>query len=476
MAARVLADKGHTVCLVEKSDRVGGMAANGTLAGASVPQLAHLLYGLKGDPGVETKMLPTIGLSQDGRHVEITGSALRYADGTAHPEAESFAALNQSLSRFAGLLEGLSDAPPPALAEGVRDMAGLAKLGLGVKRMGRAEMREFLRVMLSNAFDLLLETLEDGPVAGVMAADAMRGAFAGPRSPGSVLSLMYRMRQGGEVYLPMGGMGAVTRAMADAAQAKGVEIRLGDGVASVDVEGTRVAGVTLTDGTVLRASAVLSSLGAAQTMHLAGPRHFDIEAVRRLRNLRSKGTVAKLNLVLGAVPEMPGLTERQSAGRLILAPSATYVEEAFNPVKYGEASTAPVLEAVFPSLSDPSLGGHILSINVQFVAGDGAGLQDRVVDVLRPFMPDLPKLIEAVELLTPIDIEALTGAPGGHWHHAEMSVDQLLTVRPVNGMARYAFGPAGYFLCGASAHPGGDVTGQPGRNAANAALKSGVLA
>lgn len=473
-AAQVLADKGHRVCVVERAPEVGGMAANGTLGGVCVPRLAHLLYGLKGDAGVATKVLPSIGLCPEGRHIEMSGSTLRYADGAIHPEAEAFASLYARLARFAGLLDGLSDAPPPALAQGLSDMAGLAKLGLGVKRLGRSEMRAFLRMLLSNVYDLLLDDLTDGPVAGVMAADAVRGAFAGPRSPGSVLALMYRMRLGGEVHLPMGGLGAIMGAMADMARGKGVEIRLGTAVARVDIDGTRATGVTLADGTTLVADAILSSLGAAQTMQLAGPQHFDIEATRRIRNLRSKGTVAKLNLVLSAAPDIPGLAAAQRAGRLVLAPSASYVENAFNPVKYGAASAAPVLEAVIPSLSDASLHGHVMSINVQFATGDGAGLLDRVIGALTPYMPDLPNRIEETELLMPQDIEVLTGAPGGHWHHAEMSIDQLLAVRPVNGMARYAFGPDGYFLCGASAHPGGDVTGQPGRNAANAVLKGGL--
>ncbi len=483
-AARVLAEKGRRVCVVERAHVVGGMAANTTMAGATVPQLAHLLYSLSPKVaqglGIETKVLPTIGLSPDGRHVVIQRGALSYADGAAHADANAFAALHDRLVRFGGLLDQLADAPPPALAEGLRDMAGLARLGLGVKRLGKADMQEFMRVMLSNIYDLLLDDLTDGPAAGVLAADAVRGAFAGPRSPGSVLSLMYRLRSGGDVRLPIGGMGAVTGAMADAAQASGATLRLGSGVAAVDLDGTRVAGVTLEDGTVLRADAVLSSLGAARSMQLAGPQHYDIEAVRRLRNLRAKGTVAKLNLVLRHAPDMPGLTDAQRAGRLVLAPSATYVEDAFNPVKYGEASKAPVLEAVIPSLSDPSLcggDGHVMSVNIQFIpqGANSKAVYDRVIAALTPFMPDIASLIQQSELFLPDDIEALTGAPGGHWHHGEMSIDQLLTVRPVNGMARYAFGPDGYYLCGASAHPGGDVTGQPGRNAARVVLKSGVL-
>ncbi|MDF1727033.1 MAG: NAD(P)/FAD-dependent oxidoreductase [Sulfitobacter sp.] len=471
-AAELLAAKGKRVCIVERAETVGGMAAGGTLSGVTVPRLAHLLYGFKGDPGVALERLPTIGLSPDGRHIMVSNGKLSFADGGAHPDAAAFDGLHARLVRFAGLLDGLADAPPPALAEGLADMTGLARLGLRTKRLGKTDMREFLRIMLSNVYDLLLDDMADGPAAGVLAADAVRGAFAGPRSPGSVMSLMYRLRGGGDAHLPMGGMGAVMKARAEAARARGVTFRLGKGVAHVDVEGTRAVGVTLDDGTVLRAAAVLSSLGAAQTMQLAGPAQYDIEAVRRLRNLRAKGTVAKLNLILNDLPQMPGLSEDQRGGRLVLAPSATYVEDAFNPAKYGGNSASPVLEAVMPSQRDTSLGGHVLSVNVQYMTHT-QGLKDAVLGALKPYMPDLPDLITKAEVLGPDEIEDLTGS--AHWHHAEMGIDQLLTVRPVNGMARYAFGPEGYFLCGASAHPGGDVTGQPGRNAAAVVLKSGVM-
>jgi phytoene dehydrogenase-like protein len=217
-------------------------------------------------------------------------------------------------------------------------------------------------------------------------------------------------------------------------------------------------------------------------MRLAGPAHYDIEAVRRLRNMRAKGTAAKLNLRLDGLPEPPGLGPELLGGRLLLAPSVEQVERAFDPVKYGRVSEAPVIEAVIPSLTDPQTaprGGHVLSAIVQYVphapeGGWTAAARDRLRDValatLETALPGLSARVSEAETLTPSDIEAATGAPGGHWHHGELSLDQLLTVRPVNGMARYRFGPAGYYLCGAGAHPGGDVMGAAGRNAAQVAL------
>jgi phytoene dehydrogenase-like protein len=495
-AAAVLARKGKRVCIVEKSGQTGGMARWIDYAkGARGPEIAHLLYNVS--PAVakeigltlDARRLPTIALSPDGTHAEMADGALRFADGRPHPEADVYAALYARLRRFAGLLGKLSDAPPPSLAEGLtslaslRDLSGLAQLGLNLKRLGKEDMREFLRILLSNAYDLLLEDLSDGPVAGALAADAVRGAWSGPRAPGSVFTLLYRMGQGGDASLPVGGVSGFEKAATDA----GAEIRFGTGVASVIIEDDVVRGVTLEDGSTLKADAVMSSLAAPVTMRLAGVQHFDIEAARRLRKMRAKGTVAKLNLVLSGVPDMPGLTETQKAARLVAAPSATYVESAFNPVKYGQASKNLVIEAVLPALSDPSLcqnGQQVLSAVVSYVPFDPAGgwttsacadLTSRIVATLERYMPSLSRLITHSSLLTPDDIAERTGAPGGHWHHGELSIDQLLTVRPVNGLSRYAFGVHGYYLCGASAHPGGDVTGAPGRNAARNLLADGVL-
>jgi phytoene dehydrogenase-like protein len=340
---------------------------------------------------------------------------------------------------------------------------------------------------LSNAFDLVLDEISDGPLAGALTADAVRGGYAGPRSPGTVFSLMYRLGNGGAVTLPMGGMGAVANAFESVARSRGVDIRTGVQIERLVIADDRVQGVLLTDGTILHADAVLSSAGGMQTMQIAGVANFDVEAVRRMRNLRNKGTTAKVNLVLRSTPTFTGLSAEQSAGRLLISPSARDVERAFNPAKYGEMSPAPLIEAVIPSLSDPSLapaGTHILSAVVSYApyALDGgwtkkarAQLLDSVIQTLDQYAPGIGALVSTSQVLTPVDIETMTGAPGGHWHHAEMGIDQILTVRPANLVSRYAFGVGGLYLCGASAHPGGDVMGAAGRNAAMQVIKDGVL-
>lgn len=504
-AAATLARKGHKVCVVERGAKVGGMAAADEIApGIEAPRLAHLLYnlngqvarelGLGGTVPLETRELPTVSLSPGGGNVVIRGGKASLADGRAHPQAEAFAALHDRLVKFAAVLSRLSTKAPPKLSGGLTDLATLselstlARLGLDLKRLGKAEMQEFLRVLLSNVHDLLVDELGDGPLAGAMAADAVRGAYAGPRSPGTVFTLMYRLGNGGTPALPVGGMGAVAAAFDKAARTAGCDIRCGQGVSRILVDAKdRVRGVVLDGGEELAARAVLSSAGPLQTMRMAGIGHFDIETARRSRNLRCKGTVAKVNLLLRGTPRFTGLPEDLHKGRLLIAPSSAYVERAFNPAKYGELPTAPTIELVLPGLADPDSvpdGRQLLSAMVNFVPPTPEGgwtdaardaVTKTVLEVLETYAPGLGALVERSDTLTPADIEALTGAPGGHWHHAEMGMDQILNVRPLNGMAHYAFGVGGLYLCGASAHPGGDITGVPGRNSAMQLVKDGVL-
>jgi phytoene dehydrogenase-like protein len=370
-----------------------------------------------------------------------------------------------------------------ASREGLAQIARLARFGLGVKRLGKAEMREFLRVLLSNAADLILDEMPDGPLAGLLAADALRGASAGPRAPGTVFSMIYRMGHGGRASQPIGGMGRVIDMLAGAVRTAGCRIETGARAARVLLEGDRVIGVETEAGTRFSAPLILSNLAPLKTAHLAGLEHFDIEATKRMHKLRTKGAVAKINLRLSALPRFTGLPEDiHSRARIIHAPGVDFVETAFNPSKYGEMSAAPVIEAVFPSATDPTLSpadGHVMSLIVQYAPYALAGgwddaarqrLLGQTLDMLDAFAPGLTDMVTESEILAPPDIEALTGIPGGHWHHCEMSLDQLFALRPGNGMGHYRMGPKGLYLCGASTHPGGDLMGLAGLNAARLAL------
>lgn len=491
-AAATLAGRGARVTVVEKGEGPGGL-----MTGAGTGELGQFVWNLHPDALSEFGVspadlglgpaLPTVALSPDGRHVVIEGGAARFADGAAHPDAAAYRALRWRVARFAAVLAPLVRTAPPRLGVGLMNRAGLpellglARLGLDIRRLARDDRREFLRVILSNAADLVLDAMPDGPLAASLAFDAVLGSRTGPRAPGTVLTLIYRHLQGGERYRPEGGMAVLAGRLARAAEARGAAIRYGAEAAGLVVEGDRVGGLRLASGEVIGAGLVLSSLGALPTLRLAGATHFDAEACRRIRQVRAEGTAGRLDLCLSAMPRLEGLPAALHRARLLLAPSVAALEAAFDPVKYGAVPGAPAAEI----LIEPEGAGARLSAIVQHLprAPEGGwtteareGVIGSVVAALAVHASGLPDLVREARLTTPAEIEAATGAPGGHWHHAEFAADQLLTLRPVNGMARYATGLPGLWLCGAAAHPGGDVTGLPGRNAALAALGAGVRA
>ncbi len=499
VAAAYLARQGKRVCIVERSQSPGGMAQTRTLAnGSEMPRIAHLASALHPKVLKELRLLgdivlkdvPTTVLSPDGNHLVLSAEGAQYADGRPHADSDAYMKLRKRIVRFASALNPLTLRPPPDLTSmsNLDDIAALAKAGLGLRFMGKTEAREFLRVVLSNAADLILDEMPDGPLAGGLAADAIWGAWAGPRSPGTVFSLMYRYGVSASAMVPVGGMGEITHSLVSYLRGFGTEIRTGTEVAKVLSRDDSVQGVVLDTGETLEANAVLSSLGPMASMKMAGVEHFDTEAVRRVRNVRSKGMTAKLNLLLKARPDFAGLDLQYLRGRLLVAPSVQGIEAAFNAAKYGDLPKEPVLEIVLPGLMNAGTneadGAQTMSIVAQYIpykltAGwDDAAREEltaTVLTMLENYAPGISDLVETTESLSPMDIERETGAAGGHWHHCELSTDQLLNVRPVNGMSQYAFGLKGYYLCGASTHPGGNVSGVPGRNAALQLIKDGVL-
>jgi len=349
-------------------------------------------------------------------------------------------------------------------------------------------MRELLRIGGMCVQDLLDEHFETALLKGALGFDAVLGANAGPRSPGSVLTLLYRMAAAGaagsSLAQPAGGLGALSDALAGAAIDAGAVIRTGATVDRILVREDRAAGVILQSGEPITATAVVSSADPKTTfLRLLGTEYLDTGFVRRIVHLRARGLAAKLHLALDRLPQFGGLDEAALRGRLLLAPSLEYVERAFNHAKYGEFSAAPILEITVPTVTDPTLapaGKQVLSAVVQYVpyrsATQGweqekARFTNLLIDTLDSHAPGLRESIHAAELLTPADIEREFRISGGHWHHAELALDQFMMVRPVPGAAQYRTPLDGLFLCGAGSHPGGGVMGVAGRNAARQVMK-----
>jgi phytoene dehydrogenase-like protein len=232
---------------------------------------------------------------------------------------------------------------------------------------------------------------------------------------------------------------------------------------------------------------VVSGVDPKRTFfRLLDPSQLDPTFALRIKNFRSNGTVAKVHLALGDLPSFPALTDaiapdgflKALSGRIHIGPEIDYLEHAFDASKYREFSSAPYLDVTIPTILDPTLapeGKHILSAFVQFAPyelkeGNWSDrrreLGDTVVRTLANYAPDLPGLIEAMQVITPQDLETSYGFTGGHIFHGELALDQLFTMRPVLDWARYKTPIRNLFLCGSGTHPGNGLTGASGANAA----------
>jgi len=493
VCAALLGKAGKKVLVLEANEQVGGAAVTREFAeGYSVSACAHLLYqlqpqvrkdlGLKFDLAADE--VGTVALSPEGHHLRINGEEV---SGVSEEDVAEYKAFHKRMSKFAGLLNTYFNKTPPRLAKTApkSDMLTLAQLGFDLRRLGKVEMQEFLRLIGMNIRDEAVERFESGLLRGAVSLDATMGTHLGPRSPNTILTYLYRLAgAGGRISQPVGGMSSVTEALATSARDNGVVIRTGMTVKRVVVDNGRATGVETESGEAFSSRLVVSNADPKSTiMNLVGAKHVETGFTHRIHHLRSKGNAAKLHLALDGLPTIGGIDKREFGDRFLIAPDDHYVERAFNHAKYGETSIKPVFEISFPSFRDTNLapaGKHVMSAIVQYVP---YGLKEQwsdktsdafrqlAIDTLAEFMPDLPQRITAAELLTPVDIEEQFHIHGGHWHHGELTLDQFLFTRPVGGAAQYRMPLDGLYLCGAGAHPGGGVSGAAGRNAARAILK-----
>lgn len=483
IAAARLARAGRRTLLLEAQESLGGLAGGRTLGGLTVPAGAHLLYALH--PGIERSLeLAHHGLAYVGRDIgtlAVNAEGRRLAIGK---DDAAWAALEKRLMGYARALAPFREIPPPRpVGGGWSDRWALGKLGLRLRRLGRGELREFLRIVLLNAQDLLDDHLTDPLLKAGLAWDALLGTHLAPRSPGGVLAWLYRLsgRAAGSapLALPRGGVPAFADALSAAARAAGVEIRTSAPVARVLLDEDRVRGVVLAGGEELMARQVLCSTDPRRTLcDFVGAPWLDTGFLRQARRLRSRGLVGKLDLVLESLPET--LVADARRGRLLLLDDLAGLEASYDGAKYGEVQEGLGAELLAPGvLEGRTVGPQPLSLLLTYLPTLAkAGLEaaraeaeTRALALLESRYPGLGDRIAAKGLWLPGDYEARMGLSGGDWHHAETTIEQLFLLRPVPEAARYATPVAGLFLCGAGSHPGGHVTGLPGWNAAQAALR-----
>jgi len=497
VCAAYLARAGRKVLVLEAAAGVGGAAATHEFVpGFRVSSGAHLLHLMPESLARELALerhglefaatqLPTVALFRERAPLVLGPGA---PSGLSGPDGAAYLEYRAMMARFGATLQPLFERAPPRLGtSALADRMGLLRLGWQIRRLGRPRMRELLRIGAMNVYDLLQEHFSDPGLQGALAFDAVLGTNFGPRSPGTVLTLLCRLAaQGasgaGGLMLPRGGLGAVSAALAGAVTAAGAEIRTSAPVARILVQDDRACGVCLRSGEQIGARSVVSSADPKSTLlGLLGAEHLDTGFVRRVHHLRSRGLSAKLHLALKGLPQFRAVPAAQQGGRLLIAPSMDYLERAFNSSKYGEYSASPAMEIIVPSLHDPALaprGAQVLSAIVQYLPYQIGGGWDRgrqpcietLIATLEDHAPGISSLVAGAELLTPQDIEQRFHIHGGHWHHGELAFDQFFMVRPVPGATQYSTPMAGLYLCGAGTHPGGGVMGYAGRNAARRIL------
>ena len=516
VTAAYLGRAGLSTLLLERRETLGGAAVTGELApGFRVPTLAHTVGRLR--PSVAHELgLARHGLQlvqpqvrafmpfPDGRSVTLWGDTMRTVDelrsAWTAADADGYLELDRlvgRLSRFLG--DVAATTPPETKGPSLADAWAGLRLGRSFRSLGRRDAATLLRVLAMAVADFVAEHLRSDAVQAAVAVRGVLYCHLGPWSAGTTeVLLMDSAGNGGgaagQTVFARGGPGALSEALAAAATTSGVEIRTGAEVGRVLSVDGHALGVALASGEELRASAVVSSADPKRTLlGLVDPVELGPHLSWRVSNYRMPGATAKVNLALGALPVFPAAnapaTGGSSAsasgdgaarlrGRILLADGIDPMERAFDACKYGEIPAAPVLEATIPSLVDPSLapeGKQVMSVTVQYAPyalreGDWDArrdeLADRVMARLERAAPGIGALVEARQVITPLDLERDHALTGGHPLHGEPSLDQFFAWRPMVEMARYRSPIEGLYLAGSGTHPGGGITGGPGANAA----------
>lgn len=472
--------------------------------------------------------------SPDGRALLLYSSAAESAKRIAafsQHDSEKYLELAKILAGAHKFISSLLTIPPPEIDHPTSaDIWNLLGAGRVFRKLGKRDMRRFLRWGPMAVADFVSEFFETELLRALIAARGVFGVAAGPWSAGTTALLLLRVAagfpDGGPIYA-RGGMGALSEAMAAAAKHAGAEIRTSAEVERILVKEGAITGVVLKGGEEISASAVVSAADPKRTfLKLIEPVHLAPSFLGQMQHYRCQGTVARVLFALDALPNFAALKNERTesaalTGRIHIGPEIDYLERAFDDSKYGDFSRTPFLEAAIPSLLDPSLapnGKYVMSVHMQYAPynlrrsaslfakernslggrsfssdinrgpssralapeaaapenwdGERDALADTVVKTLAQYAPDLPSKILTRRVITPLDFEETYGLTGGHISHGELALDQLFTMRPLIGWARYRTPIRGLFLCGPGTHPGTGLTAASAFNASRQIVKS----
>jgi phytoene dehydrogenase-like protein len=502
-----LARAGLRVICLERRDVLGGACVTEELwPGARVSRASYVVSMLQPKIVSDLRLaefgyraIPLdpayVSLTEQGpifffNEVERTAASIAKQ---SRKDAEAYPRFEELMGRAARFVKPMMLREAPALgSKAPGDLAALLREAGRMAGFSRREIHELVRVFTMSVGDLLDDYFELDGLKGSTASSGVVGVWAGPRTPGTAYNLLHHaLGECGGIEgawgQVIGGMGAISKAIARSAESAGAEILTGAEVASIDVRNGSAIGVTLADGTELRAPIVASGAHPKTTvLELTGAEHFPTEIGEEMSRYRTRGGSVKVNMVLSEPPRYEGVTEEEqqlmmTAG-VNICPSIDYLERAWQDATLGRPAEHPYVEAELPSAVDSSLtddGRWVMTMFTQYgppneddwKPGDRERYGDTCIEQLGQFAPNLPGAVLEREVLAPPDLERIFGLQGGSIFQGEQGLDQMAFMRPHPEMAQYATPVGGLYLCGAGTHPGGGVTGCSGHNAAHRILK-----
>ena len=508
-AAAYLARAGMSTIVLERRHMVGGCCVTEEIApGCRVSTTSYIASMLR------PEVISDLNLNLHGLRMVPCDPVIQvpFADGQVVPwwaerdravaefrkisfkDAEMFVRIDDQLKKLARYLQPFFLEPPPEID--MRSMQGLSDLFRVAKRfrsISSSEISQLISFLTGNLGDFLDRHYESDKIKTLFLANNVYGKHGGPYQPGTAIGLLFHLLSGGEHELQgffghvMGGMGAITQALAAAARQFGVEIRTSAPVAQIDVRNGRVCGVVLEDGMEIRSGLVLSNADPKRTfLQMILARDLPEDFLRAVRGIKMDGPCAKVNIVLAEEPRFTGTSANATPLErtfYTLVSSLEFAERCYAISRTGEIPEELWVDCVVSSNADDSLapkGKHILTCFVQYVPyrlREGTWdekrelLGDRVVKKIAEYAPNVPNAILARQVLTPLDLERTYGLTEGNIFHGDLTLEQLFFMRPVPEWSQYRTPIAGLYLCGAGAHPGGGVTGAPGHNAAHQVLR-----
>jgi phytoene dehydrogenase-like protein len=507
VCAAYLAAAGLKVTVLERRRVAGGAAVTEEFHPGFRNSVAAYTVSLLNPKVIRDLELPRHGLRVVERQLANflpldAGSYLKVGAGKTQEEvakfsrrdAERLGAYAERLDSIADVLRDLVLETPPNVSAGgwieaLPELLRSARLGKRVSKLTMPLRRELLGLFVKSAGDYLDAWFESAPIKAAYGFDGIVGNYASPYSAGSAYVLLHHVF--GEVNgkkgawgHAIGGMGAITQAMAKSATERGVDIRLASPVREVLVEAGRAVGVVTEKGEAIRARCVISNLNPRLLYgSLIDPAELPTDFRERIAQWRCGSGTFRMNVALSELPDftsLPGrtLAEHHTAG-IIMAPSLAYMEQAYLDAKAGGWSRQPIVEMLIPSTLDDSLappGQHVASLFCQHVAPvlpDNASwdthreqVADVMIDLVNSHAPNFKAAVLGRQIMSPLDLERTFGLIGGDIFHGALGLDQLFSARPMLGHGDYRGPLRGLYMCGAGTHPGGGVTGAPGHNAA----------